>query len=80
MTTKAVGIHRARMYIEACFIEQESYLFYLELWQTLSRRYGFAVHAYYSESALFFCRIIFNMHQVSKPQYHANHYTNKCNQ
>ena len=51
---------RARMYIpdrpyhviqrgnnrEACFIEPENYLFYLELWQELSRRYGVAVHAY----------------------------------
>ena len=51
---------RARMYIpnlpyhivqrgnnrEVCFIEPENYLFYLELWQTLSKRYGVAVHAY----------------------------------
>lgn len=51
---------RARMYIpnlpyhivqrgnnrEACFIEPENYLFYLELWQKLSKRYGVAVHAY----------------------------------
>jgi len=31
---------------EACFIEPENYLYYLELWQELSRRYGVAVHAY----------------------------------
>ena len=51
---------RARMYIpdlpchivqignnrEVCFIEPENYLFYLELWKTLSKRYGVAVHAY----------------------------------
>jgi len=51
---------RARMYIpgfpyhivqrgnnrEACFIEPENYLFYLELWKKLSKRYGVAVHAY----------------------------------
>ena len=51
---------RARMYIpnlpyhivqrgnnrEECFIEPENYLFYLELWQALSQRYGVRVHAY----------------------------------
>lgn len=51
---------RARMYLpglpyhivqrgnnrEACFIEPENYLFYLELWKELSARYGVAVHAY----------------------------------
>lgn len=51
---------RARMYVpglpyhlvqrgnnrQACFIEPENYHYYLELWQTLSRRYGVAVHAY----------------------------------
>ena len=51
---------RARMYIlgfpyhviqrgnnrEACFIEPENYIFYLELWKKLSKRYGVAVHAY----------------------------------
>jgi putative transposase len=31
---------------EACFIEPENYLYYLELWRTLSARYGVAVHAY----------------------------------
>ena len=31
---------------EACFIEPENYLFYLELWKELSTRYGAAVHAY----------------------------------
>ena len=31
---------------EACFIEPENYLFYLELWRTLSERYGIFVHAY----------------------------------
>ena len=31
---------------EACFIEPENMLFYLELWQELSQRYGVAVHAY----------------------------------
>ena len=31
---------------EACFIEPENYLFYLELWQKLSEHYGVAVHAY----------------------------------
>ena len=51
---------RARMYLaglpyhvvqrgnnrEACFIEPENYLFYLELWKKLSTRYGVSVHAY----------------------------------
>ena len=51
---------RARMYIpglpyhvvqrgnnrEPCFIEPENYQFYLELWRTVSSRYGVAVHAY----------------------------------
>jgi putative transposase len=51
---------RARMYLaglpyhivqrgnnrEACFIEPENYLFYLELWKELSTRYGVSVHAY----------------------------------
>lgn len=32
---------------EACFVEPENCLFYLSLWQELSRRYGVAVHAYY---------------------------------
>jgi len=31
---------------EACFIELDNYLFYLELWRTLSERYGVSVHAY----------------------------------
>ena len=31
---------------KACFIEPENYLYYLELWQVLSRHYGVAVHAY----------------------------------
>ena len=31
---------------EACFIEPENYLFYLELWRELSNKYGVAVHAY----------------------------------
>ena len=31
---------------EACFIEPENYLFYLELWKKLSTRYGVSVHAY----------------------------------
>ena len=31
---------------EACFIEPENTLFYLELWQELSQRYGVMVHAY----------------------------------
>ena len=51
---------RARMYIpglpyhvvqrgnnrEPCFIEPENYLFYLELWKSLSEKYGVDVHAY----------------------------------
>ena len=51
---------RARMYIpelpyhivqrgnnrEPCFIEPENYHFYLELWKTLSKRYGVSIHAY----------------------------------
>lgn len=51
---------RARMYIpelpyhivqrgnnrEPCFIEPENYLFYLELWKTLSKRYGVSIHTY----------------------------------
>lgn len=31
---------------EPCFIEPENYQFYLELWRTVSSRYGVAVHAY----------------------------------
>jgi putative transposase len=31
---------------EPCFIEPENYQFYLELWKTLSIRYGVAIHAY----------------------------------
>jgi len=31
---------------EPCFIEPENYQFYLELWRTVSPRYGVAVHAY----------------------------------
>ena len=30
---------------EACFVEAENYLFYLELWQECAKRYGVAVHA-----------------------------------
>ncbi len=51
---------RARMYIrglpyhivqrgnnrEACFIEDENYQFYLELWERISKQKGVAVHAY----------------------------------
>jgi len=51
---------RARMYLpglpchvvqrgnnrKPCFIETENYRFYLELWKTLSMRYGVSVHAY----------------------------------
>ena len=51
---------RARMYLpdlpyhivqrgnnrEACFIEPENYLYYLELWKEISSRYGVSVHAY----------------------------------
>ena len=51
---------RARMYLaglpyhvvqrgnnrEACFVEPENYLYYLELWQELFTRYGVSVHAY----------------------------------
>ena len=31
---------------EACFIEPENYLYYLELWKEISARYGVSVHAY----------------------------------
>ena len=31
---------------ESCFLEPESYRFYLCLWRALSQRYGVAVHAY----------------------------------
>jgi putative transposase len=31
---------------EACFLETETYQFYLELWKEASRRYGVEVHAY----------------------------------
>ena len=31
---------------EPCFIEPENHPFYLELWKTISRRYGVSVHAY----------------------------------
>ena len=31
---------------KACFLDQESYAFYLELWRELSQRYGVKVHAY----------------------------------
>lgn len=31
---------------EACFIEEENYQYYLELWEEVSRKKGVAVHAY----------------------------------
>ena len=31
---------------EACFVEAESYLFYLELWQECAKRYGVSIHAW----------------------------------
>ena len=31
---------------EACFIEPENYLYYLELWKIYAKRYGISVHAY----------------------------------
>lgn len=51
---------RARMYLpeypyhivqrgnnrNACFVEPENYLFYLDLWQECSKRYGVAIHSY----------------------------------
>ena len=65
---------RARMYIpdlpyhivqrgnnrEACFIEPENYLFYLELWRQCSQRYGVAVHAY--------CLMTNHIHFLVTPQ------------
>ena len=65
---------RARMYIpdfpyhivqrgnnrEACFIEPENYLFYLELWHQCSQRYGVAVHAY--------CLMTNHIHFLVTPQ------------
>lgn len=65
---------RSRMYIpdlpyhivqrgnnrEACFIEPENYLFYLELWRQCSQRYGVAVHAY--------CLMTNHIHFLVTPQ------------
>ncbi len=31
---------------EACFIEEENYRYYLELWESISRQKDVAVHAY----------------------------------
>ena len=31
---------------KACFIVQEDFAFYLELWKEISARYGVSVHAY----------------------------------
>ena len=31
---------------EACFVEPENYLFYLELWQECAKRYGVSIHAW----------------------------------
>ena len=31
---------------EPCFLEPENYRYYLELWETLSQKYGVCVHGY----------------------------------
>ena len=46
---------------EACFIEPDSYQFYLALWQELSLRYGVAVHAY--------CLMTNHVHFLATPQH-----------
>ena len=65
---------RARMYLpglpyhlvqrgnnrEVCFIEPENYQFYLELWRTVSKRYGVSVHAY--------CLMTNHIHFLVTPQ------------
>jgi putative transposase len=45
---------------EVCFIEPENYLYYLELWQELSKRYGVAVHAY--------CLMTNHIHFLATPE------------
>jgi putative transposase len=45
---------------EACFIEPDSYQFYLALWKELSLRYGVAVHAY--------CLMTNHVHFLATPQ------------
>ena len=45
---------------EACFIEPENYLFYLELWKSISKRYGVSVHAY--------CLMTNHIHFLMSPQ------------
>ena len=46
---------------EATFIEPENYLFYINLWQELSSRYGVAVHAY--------CLMTNHIHFLVTPKY-----------
>jgi putative transposase len=46
---------------EPCFLEPENYQFYLELWQTISLRYGVAVHAY--------CLMTNHVHSLATPEY-----------
>jgi putative transposase len=45
---------------EPCFIELENYQFYLELWRTVSSRYGVAVHAY--------CLMTNHIHFLATPE------------
>ena len=45
---------------EACFIEEENYQFYLELWQSVSARYGVDVHAY--------CLMTNHIHFLATPE------------
>jgi len=45
---------------EACFIEPENHLYYLELWKELSVRYGVKVHAY--------CLMTNHIHFLATPE------------
>ena len=76
---------RARMYIpelpyhvvqrgnnrDPCFLEPENYQYYLELWQTLSERYGVAIHAY--------CLMTNHIHFLVTPENNWGQRTIKAN-
>ncbi len=46
---------------EACFIEADNYQYYLELWESVSRRYGASVHAY--------CLMTNHVHVLATPEH-----------
>lgn len=45
---------------DACFIEPDNYRYYLDLWETMSQRYGVAVHAY--------CLMTNHVHILATPE------------